>query len=232
MVKELVAVGLIILFYNPLTYSMRQGGVPRGWVANAFESVLTFLRDNVARPNLGSHDADKFVPFLWTLFLFILFNNLLGLCPFGASATASIYVTLGLAICVFFAIHGSGIAKMGFGHYVASMWPHIDLPFPLGYVVKPLIFVLEWFGVLVRNVVLAIRLFANMFAGHTVLATILIFIYTASSAGMALWATVTVSSVVGMVLLNLLELFVAFLQAFIFVFLTSLFMGMAMHPQH
>src|SRR5215468_7796541 len=105
--------------------------------------------------------------------------------------TASTNVTVALAIIVFFAIHGAAIAKMGFGHYIGSMWPHIDVPFPLGYIIKPFIFVLEWFGVLVRNIVLAIRLFANMFAGHMVLATILIFIYAASKAHPALWATVT-----------------------------------------
>ena len=98
-----------------------------------------------------------------------------------------------------------------------------------------MIFLLEWMGVLVRNAVLAVRLFANMFAGHVVLATLLIFIWSAGTAvgiGLGLWSAVTVSSVLGQVALSLLELFVACLQAYIFTFLAALFMGMAMHPAH
>jgi F-type H+-transporting ATPase subunit a len=232
MLLEVIAGGLILLIYIPLAKRAQSGTPPKGWWDNCFEVLLTFVRNEMAKPNFGEHHADKYVPFLWTLFLFILFNNLLGMFPFAGSATASINVTVALAIIVFFAIHGSAIAKMGFGHYIGSMWPHIDVPFPLGYIIKPFIFVLEWFGVLVRNLVLAIRLFANMFAGHMVLATILIFIYAASKAHPALWATVTVSSVLGILALSLLEIFVAFLQAYIFTFLASLFMGMALHPAH
>jgi F-type H+-transporting ATPase subunit a len=232
MLLELITAGLICLIYIPMAKRVQSGAPPKGWWDNCFEVLLTFVRNEMARPNFGEHDADKYVPFLWTMFLFILFNNLLGMVPFAGSATASITVTVALAIIVFFAIHGSAIAKMGFGHYVASMWPHIDVPFPLGLIIKPLVFVLEWIGVLVRNLVLAIRLFANMFAGHMVLATILIFIYAAGKLHPALWATVTVSSVLGILALSLLEIFVAFLQAYIFTFLASLFMGMALHPSH
>jgi F-type H+-transporting ATPase subunit a len=217
---------------------MSSGQPPVGWQDNCREVLLTFVRNEVARPSIGD-EADRYVPFLWTLFLFILFNNLLGLVPFCGSATGNIYVTIGLALCVFFAIHGSGIRKMGVGPYLSAQWPHIDVPFGLGYVLKPLIFALEWLGVLVRNAVLAVRLFANMFAGHVVLATILIFIYTAGhlyldtpAVHWPLWGSVAVLSVLGQLALSLLELFVAFLQAYIFTFLTAIFMGMAMHPAH
>ncbi len=232
MILEVVAAVLIMVIYIPLARRAQRGDPVTGWKDNAFEVLLTFVRDEVAKPNIGEHDADRYVPFLWTLFLFILFNNLLGIFPFGNSATASIYVTGALALCVFFAIHGAAIAKMGFGHYMQSMWPHIEVPFVLGIILKPLIFILELNGVLIRNVVLAIRLFANMFAGHMVLATILIFIFMARNAHPALWASITVTSVLGIVALSLLEIFVAFLQAYIFVFLTAIFMGLAMHPQH
>jgi F-type H+-transporting ATPase subunit a len=231
MILELIAAALILIIYLPLGRRAQSGVPVTGWKDNAFEVLLTFIRDEVARPSIGEHDADRFVPFLWTMFLFILFNNLLGIIPFAASATASIYVTGALALCVFFAIHGSGIAKMGLGHYVASFWPHIDMHPAMGIPIKALIFLIEIIGVLVRNAVLAVRLFANMFAGHMVLATILIFIWTARNAG-ALWYPITFTSVLGIVALSLLEIFVAFLQAYIFVFLTALFMGMAMHPQH
>ncbi len=233
MILELFAAGAVILCYVPLARRLQSGETPRGWLQNSLEVLLTFVRDDIAKPNIGGHDVDKYVPFLWTLFLFVLFNNLLGMFPFFGSATGSIYVTLGLAVVAFFAIHGSAISKMGFGHYVGSLWPHIDVPFPMGLFIKPLVFVLEVVGVLVRNVVLAVRLFANMFAGHVVLATILIFIHVAGMTGSDfLWGGVTLTSVLGMVALSLLELFVAFLQAFIFTFLTSLFMGMALHPAH
>jgi len=233
MVLEVIAALAIAAIYIPLALRLRSGRPPHGGWENAFEVLLTFIRNEVAKPSIGEHDADRFVPFLWTMFLFILFNNLLGLFPFGGSATASIYVTGALALVVFFAIHGSAIAKMGFIHYVESLWPHMDVPIPvMGMVIKIIVFVIEVVGVLVRNMVLAVRLFANMFAGHMVLATILLFIKAAAIAGPALWGTVTVSSVLGIIALSLLELFVAFLQAYIFVFLTALFMGMAMHPQH
>lgn len=91
---------------------------------------------------------------------------------------------------------------------------------------------IEIVGVLVKNMVLAVRLFANMFAGHMVLATILIFIYMAKELHPGMWSMITGASVFGILALSLLEIFVAFLQAFIFTFLTSLFMGMALHPQH
>jgi len=232
MLLELIAAGLIVAIYAPLTRHLQSGEPPRGAWINAFEVLLTFVRNQVAKPAIGEHEADRFVPFLWTMFLFILFNNLLGMFPFAGSATANIYVTGALAICVFFAIHGSAIAKMGFAHYLQSMWPHIEVPYGLGYMLKPMIFVIEVIGITVRNGVLAIRLFANMFAGHMVLATILIFVYMAKDLAPALWGTVTLASVVGVVLLSLLEIFVAFLQAYIFTFLAALFMGMALHPHH
>jgi F-type H+-transporting ATPase subunit a len=231
-ILQIIAALLVCAIYIPLAYRIQSGGVTRGIHDNFFEVFLTFVRDQIAKPSVGEHDADRFVPFLWTLFLLILFNNLLGMVPFGGSATGNIFVTLGLAIVVFGYMHGYGIARMGLKHYILSLWPHIDVPFPLGYFIKPLIFGIEWLGVVVRNVVLAIRLFANMFSGHMVVATFLLFIYMSRNAPVGLWAGVTVASITGIIALSLLELFVAFLQAYIFTFLTALFMGMALHPEH
>jgi F-type H+-transporting ATPase subunit a len=228
----IIASLLVCAIYIPLAAKVQSGGVTRGIFGNFFEVFLTFVRDQIAKPGLGDHDADRFVPFLWTMFFFILFNNLLGMVPWGGSATASIFVTFGLALVVFCYMHGAGIAKMGLKHYVLALWPHIDVPFPMGIFIKPLIFVIEWMGVVVRNMVLAVRLFANMFAGHMVLATFLLFIWMARNTPPGLWAGVTVASVAGIIALSLLELFVAFLQAYIFTFLTALFMGMALHPEH
>ena len=273
MVLEVIAALLVMAVYIPLGQLAKSGQPARGWFWNAFEVLLTFVREQIAKPTLGDRYADRFVPFLWTLFLFILFNNLLGMIPFLGSATASIFVTGALALIVFFAIHGGAIMAMGsapahgeHGHdghdehshddhshgnhgeghqaasggpslitgtlrYVQSFWPEIDLP-AWGLPIKVLVFYLELQGSLIRNIVLAIRLFANMFAGHMVLATILLFIQMAANVNVLLWGTITISSVLGIVALSLLELFIAFLQAYIFTFLASLFMGMAMTPQH
>jgi F-type H+-transporting ATPase subunit a len=232
MILELIAAALIIAIFVPLARRVRSGEPLRGKFWNAFETLLTFVRNEIARPCIGEHDSDRFVPFLWTMFLFILFCNLLGMFPFMGSPTANISVTGGLALCTFIVIHGSAIARMGFGHYVSSQAPHMDVPFGLGYVLVPMIVFLELFGHVIKSIVLAVRLFANMFAGHTVLAVILTFIVLARNAAPVLFGTVTVASVLGVAALSLLELFVAFLQAYIFVFLASLFLGMVLHPEH
>jgi F-type H+-transporting ATPase subunit a len=232
MIMELIAALLILIIFIPLARRAARGEPPRGAWDNAFESLLTFIRNEVARPNLGEHEADKYVPFLWTLFLFVLFNNLLGMLPFMGSPTASLYVTGGLALISFLVMHGAAIFKMGVVHYFQSLWPHIDVPFPMGFILKPMIFAIEFLGTIIKSGVLAVRLFANMFAGHTVLAMILGFIILAGNAIPLLWGGITFASVLGVVALSLLELFVAFLQSYIFVFLTALFMGMALHPAH
>jgi F-type H+-transporting ATPase subunit a len=233
MILEAIAAGLIIAIYIPLAKRAQSGEPPKGPFQNFFEVLLTFVRDDIAKPNLGEDDADKYVPFLWTLFLFIMFCNLLGLVPYGGSPTANIYATGALALVVFFAIHGSAIAKMGTLHYLKSMWPHLDIPiWGVGFIINLLVWIIEIFGNLVKNGVLAVRLFANMLGGHAALAMIMLFILMTARSALGLWITVTFSSVAGAFFLNLLELLVAALQAYIFVFLTALFMGMALHPAH
>jgi F-type H+-transporting ATPase subunit a len=116
--------------------------------------------------------------------------------------------------------------------YFKALWPPIDVPY-VGWFFSLAIFGIELVGTVIKSGVLAVRLFANMFAGHTVLAVILMFITTAAAAGNGFFlGGVSIVSVLGIVALSLLELFVAFLQAYIFVFLTALFMGMSLHPEH
>jgi F-type H+-transporting ATPase subunit a len=232
MIMEVIAAALIVLIYLPMGRRLASGAPPHGAWDNTFDSVLVFIRDEVAKPNIGEHDADKYVPFLWTLFLFVLINNLLGMIPWLGSPTSNLYATGALAVVAFVMMHGAAMVKMGFVNYWKSTWPHIDVPFGMGYVLKPMIFVIEMVGTVIKSGVLAVRLFANMFAGHTVLAMILGFIVMAGNAAPLLWTSITTASVLGVAALSLLELFVAFLQAYIFVFLTSLFMGMALHPAH
>jgi F-type H+-transporting ATPase subunit a len=255
MLVELIAAGLIIAIFVPLARWASRSPTPRGAFWNTFESLLTFIRDEVARPCLsppaGHHEehgeghgehhghapgqpdqVDKYVPFLWTVFLFVLFCNLLGLVPTMGSPTASLWVTGALALCSFVMMHGAAIAKMGFGHYLKSLWPAMDIPFGIGYFLKPMIFLIEVLGTVIKSAVLAVRLFANLFAGHMVSGMILFFIVLVANTSIMLWSGVTVASVLGVAALSLLELFVAFLQAYIFTFLTALFMGMALNPQH
>ena len=231
MVLVLLAALVVGFIYIPLARRAQTGELPRGMWWNAFESVLTYLRDNIAKPCIG-HDADHYVHYVWSVFLFVLFCNLLGMIPFLGSPTASFTVTLALAVCTFLFIHGSALARMGVKHYALSYFPHIDIPFGLGYVIIPMIAVIEFFGNIIKAGVLAVRLFANMFAGHTVLAFILFFIVAVKNSGILMFWGVTAASVIGVTLLSLLELFVAFLQAYVFAFLTALFLGMALHPQH
>jgi F-type H+-transporting ATPase subunit a len=232
MILEVIAAALVAIVFIPLARRAARGNLPKGPWWNLFEAFLTFIRDDVAKPNLGEHDADRFVPFLWTLFVFILFMNLMGMIPFLGSPTGSLAVTGGLAIVSFLMIHGAAIAKMGGLHYLQSLWPHLDLPIYARLPIGTLIFVIELISSVIKSFVLAVRLFANMFAGHMVLSTILGFIVMAANLSVFLWIGVTGASVAGVVALSLLELFVAFLQAYIFVFLTALFIGMAIHPAH
>ncbi len=230
MVLEVVAALLILLIYVPIARRARDGRLPKGGWWNAFEAMLTFVRDNIVKPTFPEGMGDRYVPFFWTLFLFILFNNLLGMVPFLGSPTSSIWVTGGLAVCAFVVMHAVSIARVGVIAYLKSMWIPVDAPY-IGPAISLLIFVIELLGTVIKSFVLAVRLFANMFAGHMVLAYILAFIWAEN--WWWGWPAVTFTSVLGVTALSLLELFVAFLQAYVFVFLTSLFTGMALeHAQH
>lgn len=227
----LVAAGIILALFIPLARRVQSGEPPKGAWWNCLESLLTFIRDQVAKPYI-SHHSDHYVPFLWTLFLFILVCNLLGMIPFMGSPTASFSVTLAIAFVTFCFIHGSAVAANGFTGYLKSYVPHIEVPFGMGYIIVPMIVVIEAMGNVIKAFVLAVRLFANMFAGHLVLAFLLMFIIMVKDSGPGLFWGVTIGSVLGVTALSLLELFVAFLQAYIFTFLTALFLGMTLHPDH
>ncbi|MCA9148096.1 MAG: F0F1 ATP synthase subunit A [Planctomycetales bacterium] len=236
MVIEAVAALLVLMIAIPLANKVAGGRVPRGRLWNALESILLFLRDEVARPAIGHHDADKFLPFLWTIFFFVLACNLLGMVPWLGSPTGAIGATGALAFMTFAVVVGAGSKKMGPVGFWKAQVPHMDVPFVLGIFLKPMVFAIEVVGLLIKHFVLAVRLLANMFAGHLVLGVLVAFV--AAVAGHAavqsyfhpLFMGVTAASVFGAAALSLLELFVAFLQAYIFTFLSALFIGMAVHP--
>jgi F-type H+-transporting ATPase subunit a len=195
-----------------------RGLVPRGF-RNFLEPVLLFIRDEVAIPNF--HDrADRYLPYLWTVFFFILLCNLLGLVPGGATATGNLSVTAGLAVISFFMIHFVGIRENGIVGYLGSIVP------PVPWWLWPLLLVVELVAIVAKPFALAIRLWANMTGGHVIILVLLGFIFLFKS-----WLVVPVS-IVGSVAIYFLELFVAVLQAYVFTFLTAVFIGMAAHPSH
>jgi len=228
MVLELIVALLMIAIFVPLARRIADGRPARGRFWNIFELVLVFVRDEMARPAIGRHDADRFLPYLWTAFFFVLLCNLIGLVPWTGSPTGSLAVTGTLAAVAFCMTVGSGMRKLGPVGYFAGQVPHMDLPVVLAVFLKPMILGIEIIGVVIKHGVLAVRLLANMFAGHLVLAVVLGFI--AATAQSMLWYGVMPASVGGALALNFLELLVAFLQAYIFTFLSALFIGMAMHP--
>jgi F-type H+-transporting ATPase subunit a len=228
MVIELVVAILLCVFFIGLAKALKGGALARTRFGNILEAMLLYFRDYVARPCIGGHDADRFVPFLWTIFFFVLGCNLFGMIPWMGSPTGSLAVTGALAFTTFLVVIGAGVQKLGPVGMVKSFVPHMDLSPGLKIILVPMIFAIEIFGMLIKHCVLAVRLLANMMGGHVVLAVIIAFI--AASAQSLLWWVVTPTSVLGATALSMLELFVAFLQAYIFTFLSALFIGMAVHP--
>ena len=230
----------------------------KGRIAQIVEVMVQGLRDGVIQPLLGKDATARFLPFLLTIFFFILVLNLFGMIPFmdiqefvftllghkhelghgdtpvwfGGTATASIAVTAGLATLSFFAILYQGFRDLGVKGFIEHMAGGKDLlygPIMLKAVV-PIMLVVEILGLFIKPAALSIRLFANMVAGHTLLATLLGFGALAYSAkGWGLAIPVSAVSVVAAIAISVLELFVAFLQAFVFMFLTAVFIGMMSH---
>jgi F-type H+-transporting ATPase subunit a len=243
MVLEFFAFAIVLLVFVPACRRISRGEVPKGRLTNFVEAILLFIRDEVAIPTIGEHDYKRFLPYLWTLFVFIATMNLLGMIPFMGSPTASMAVTGVLAVIAFFVIHYNGIkANHGLGHYIGTFKVKLDREGKLLQILAPIIefgvFCLEIMTAFIRAIVLAVRLFANMLAGHTTLFVVFSFIVMVGMAveqsllsGYFFWP-ITLSSVLTIVALSLLEMFVGLLQAFVFVFLTSTFIGMAMHPEH
>jgi F-type H+-transporting ATPase subunit a len=229
MVLEVVVALIMCVLFIALAWRIRGGNLARGRLWNMLEAVLIYLRDNVARPSIGSHDADRFMPLIWTVFFFVLGCNLMGMLPWMGSPTASLATTGALAFVIFATVVGAGMAKLGPLGFLKAQVPHMELPKPIAIFLIPLIFCIELMGLLIRHFVLAVRLWANMTGGHVVLAVLLAFI-AVTAANIILWIGVLPASLLGATAVSLLEILVAFIQAYIFAFLTSLFIGMAVHP--
>lgn len=203
------------------------GAYTRGRVRTALTALVLFIRKDIAVPALGGEDARAYLPYLLTLFLFILFMNLLGLVPFGATATGNISVTAALSLSTFFLIHLSGMWRHGPLRHFKNLIPH-GVP----WWVVPLVFAIELMGYVTKCLALCIRLFANMTAGHIVillfLGLILLFGQSDPKTGLVV-APISIGLALG---LYALELIVALIQAYVFTMLTAIFVGGALHPEH
>ena len=222
-VLELLAAILIAAVVIPYARRVKSGDRPKGKFWNMIDVVVCYVKSEIAEPAIGKSDAKRFLPLLWTIFFFVLVLNLFGMVPGVGSATGAITVTAALAFVVFLVVVGSGSKKMGLVGFWKAQVPHMELPALLQPILIPMIWAIEVFGLFLKHVVLAIRLFANMFAGHLVLAVFVAFIgaFGYVSAVAVGPATLAVS---------MLELMVAFIQAYVFTFLSALFIGAAVHP--
>ncbi|MDO4551211.1 MAG: F0F1 ATP synthase subunit A [Planctomycetia bacterium] len=227
MVLEIIAAVVMLAFFIPLAKKIKSGEPIKGRFWNFLEVFLLFFRDNVVRPSIG-HGADKYLPIIWTTFFFILFCNLFGLIPFGGSPTANPAVTAVLALVAFCATVIAGSMKFGLVNFWTNQVPDVEVPFGLGVVLKPMLFVIEVMGLFIKHIVLAIRLFANVFAGHLVMAVFMAFV-GAVAGYILIWLAVAPASMALYIAIFFLEIFVSFLQAYIFSFLMALFIGMGTH---
>ena len=223
-VQMLLALALLVwvLLYMAKKYRSGQGitTAPKG-VQNLMEPIITFIRDEVAVPNLG-HKYKKYFPYLLTVFFFILINNLVGLIPGSANVTGNIAFTMVLAVISFIVIMFSTNK-----HY----WGHIfNPPVPMG--VKPILVLVEALGVLTKPFALMIRLFANMIAGHIIIISLISLIFIFGSLSTAIGWGFSPLSVAFVIFIYFIELLIAFLQAYIFTILTAVFIGQAFEGGH
>lgn len=219
-----IAAGLMLIIF-PIV-CRQKSLVPTG-LRNLFEAILVFIRDDIVYSNMDKEDGKRYLPYLWTLFFFIFFCNLLGLVPFAATATGNIAVTATLALISFLFIHISGIMKNGLVTYLKSIVPHVPLA------IWPLLLIVEIMGHIIKPFALAVRLFANMTAGHVLIPVFLSFIVSLTG-GLPAYVgyPVGILPLFMAIAITLLEVLIAMIQAYIFTFLTAVFMGMALHPDH
>jgi F-type H+-transporting ATPase subunit a len=222
---------LLLIIGIPL--AMRSKSLVPSGFRNLIESVCVYIREQVAKPVLHEH-TDRYIGFVWTVFFFILSLNLLGMIPsekiitlitgkknhFGGPATANIWVTGAMAVVAFMVTHVSGIREQGLWRYIVNIAP------PVPWYIMWLIYPLEVISMFVKPFTLAVRLFANIVGGHMVIATFIGLILAFKRydiAGCAL-AFALFSSV--------LDLLVAFIQAFVFALLTTVYIGSSIAPEH
>ncbi|MDA3954076.1 MAG: F0F1 ATP synthase subunit A [Bacteroidales bacterium] len=210
------------------TYKEREGKAPKG-LQSLLEPLILFIRDDVAKPSIGEKHYEKFTPFLLTIFFFILINNLLGLVPIlpgGANVTGNITVTMALALFTFFITTITG-NKNYWSHIFNTPGVPWWLKLPL-----PLIPFIELFGVFIKPFVLMVRLFANISAGHIIVLGFFSLIFIFGNMSTALGWVVSPVSIIFTIFMSILEILVAFIQAYVFTILSAIYFGMASEESH
>ena len=224
-VQMLIALALLVWIMMSIAKRYKAGqGVttaPKG-MQSLLEPVITFVRDEVAKPNL-SHKADKYLPYLLTVFFFILINNIFGLIPGTANVTGNIAFTVVLGLISFVVILFSSN-----GHY----WGHIFNPPGVPGFVKPILVLVEFLSVFIKPFALIIRLFANMVAGHIIIICLISLIFIFGNIKPAIGYAASPVSLLFTIFIYFIEVLVAFLQAFIFTNLTAVFIGQAFEGEH
>jgi F-type H+-transporting ATPase subunit a len=213
----LIASLILLWLMISMARSYRKSGIsaPKGLLQGILEPVILFIRDDIAIPNIGDHKYSKFMPYLLTVFFFVLINNLLGLIPifpFGANVTGNVNVTFVLALCTFLITQFSANR---------SHWRHVFAAPGVPFWLLPIMIPIELIGLISKPFALMIRLFANITAGHIIVLSLVALIFIFQS---VLVAPVSIFFVLFM---DCIELLVAFLQAYVFTLLSALFIGMA-----
>lgn len=225
----LVAIVLILAARDARRERAKGAGKGPKGAANVVEAFILYLRDEVALPNLG-HGGERFAPYVIAVFFFILFCNLLGLVPWGASPTGNISVTAALALLTFLLTEAAGMRELGAAGYARTIF---YIPPGMGVVGKTLMLIImtpvEFLGKLTKPFALAVRLFANMTAGHAIVLALAGLLVLAGLAN-SLW--VAPAPLIMAVAIMILEIFVAFLQAYIFAMLSAVFIGLIRQPAH
>jgi len=225
---QIIAVVLMAVIFGAVLTSFGTGRP--SWLVRIFRGFCLWIRDEMLRPVMGEEEARKFTPYFLYLFFFIAFCNLLGLVPVvGRTPTASIWITAFLALTTFAIMLIGGMMQQGVVVYWKNLIPH-GLPAWL----VPLMVVLELIGLLVKPFALCIRLFANMLAGHLVIASFIGMVFLFAKLLELSWASwATALPAVGMgIFIMIIEGFVALLQAYIFTYLSIVFVQQALHPAH
>ncbi|HYV20444.1 MAG TPA: F0F1 ATP synthase subunit A [Verrucomicrobiae bacterium] len=213
-------IAAVIVLLVSCVAARRRARVP-GRLQSLVELIVVFVRDELARKSIGHH-ADRYVPFLLTVFFFIMTCNYLGLLPYAATATSNISVTAGLALLAFVMTQAAGIREYGVAGHAKNLIPP-GLPAWL----LPIMIPVELLGIFTKPFALCVRLFANMTAGHVIILSLFSIVFLLKSVMFGVFVSVPFA-----LFINGIELLVAFLQAYIFTMLTALFIGMSAHPAH
>ena len=230
MIAAVLVMLIVILAARDAKREHESGAVrgPRG-AANVVEAFILFLRDEVALKNIG-HGGEKYVPYIVTVFFFVLFCNVLGLLPWGASPTGNVSVTAALAIFTFVVVEVAGMKALGPAGYAKTIFyvPHGLPNLPMKILMLVIMTPVEALGKLAKPFALAIRLYANMTAGHAVVLALTGLIVMAMAAGSGVMV-IGVAPLLMAVAIMVLEIFVALLQAYIFAMLSAVFIGLIRH---